>query len=447
MPTLHVVDASRYQIERPDPLDLARAQSAGIGAVNIGISGGGYVRAAADRIRYADRARVLGLGISTYHFLTAGSGVLQANTAYGRMIEIGGPDGMAHAVDCEADANEQTLREYVTTMVRHLGRPISIYTGKWWLDSRGWRVNDLSPYLWAAPSAGYLGGYPGDTSPHWTVNYGGYSTLAAMQYAVTPLPFTGPCSLSAIRDPAVWTALTGRRPGMRAPNMQKLTGQVKGWRPGVVIYGVGDEAHKLSPSDHNEDDTPGSKAEQEDADNIPEHRAIDVMLGPAFSKADGDQLVSWLVTRPANRARLKYVIWYGGIWRRATGWVREVYTGSDKHMNHPHVSGLAADDENTRDWELEGDDMALDPNSAHDNALMFRAAALVNMSPKVGGTAVPNEVNKLAEAIDAIRAAQSAPVPVQVDAAAVAAALKADASFLAAIAKAVNDDAAKRGAE
>ncbi len=140
---------------------------------------------------------------------------------------------------------------------------------------------------------------------------------------------------------------------MRARNMQRLTEQLQAKHSGVVIYGIGDEAHKRSPSDHNEDDTPGSKAEQQDADGNPEHRAIDVMHGRAFIAANAWALVVALVTLAVNQRRLKYVIYDGWIWRRNGGWVKEVYTESDKHRTHVHVSGLAADDENGADWVLE----------------------------------------------------------------------------------------------
>jgi hypothetical protein len=139
---------------------------------------------------------------------------------------------------------------------------------------------------------------------------------------------------------------------MRSLNMQVLTNQLKTRYPGVVIYGIGDSAHQSSPSGHNEDDTPGSRPEDEDADNIPEHRALDVMIGPAFNLADAWNLVTDLVTRPANQRRLLYVIFYRKIWRRRNGWREETYTGSDPHTNHPHVSGEADDDANTTPWVL-----------------------------------------------------------------------------------------------
>lgn len=137
---------------------------------------------------------------------------------------------------------------------------------------------------------------------------------------------------------------------MRAANMQALTDDAKAAHPGVVVYGKGDEAHALRTSDHNEDDTPGSKAAQTDSDTRPEHRAIDIMLGPAFSKTDAELLVAALVGSAGARARLYYVIFNRSIWSRSNGWVRADYDGDDPHTDHVHVSGWAADDENTAGW-------------------------------------------------------------------------------------------------
>lgn len=139
---------------------------------------------------------------------------------------------------------------------------------------------------------------------------------------------------------------------MRAKNIQTLTDQLKAKFKGVTIYGIGDAAHKLRISDHNEDDTPGVRAEQSDSDNIPEHRAIDVMVGPSFTRTDAVELVGELVNNSSNQKRLHYVIWDGGIWSQKTNWVRHDYDGENKHRDHPHVSGLASDDDNTTPWVL-----------------------------------------------------------------------------------------------
>ncbi|MCG5460857.1 hypothetical protein MED01_004283 [Micromonospora sp. MED01] len=136
----------------------------------------------------------------------------------------------------------------------------------------------------------------------------------------------------------------------RAANMQALTADVRREWPGVVVYGIGDDAHKKSKSGHNEDDTPGSKPELEDSDSRPEHRAVDIMLGKAFIKADADALVARLLADPKARARLFYIIWNGYIWSRSNGWKKTKYTGSDQHRDHVHASGWAADDENTASW-------------------------------------------------------------------------------------------------
>jgi hypothetical protein len=134
--------------------------------------------------------------------------------------------------------------------------------------------------------------------------------------------------------------------------MQVLTDQTKAKRPGVVIYGVGDAAHRLEVSGHNEDDTPGVRAEDQDADDIPEHRAIDIMLGTKFTKADADKLVHDLVTDPANRARLLYVIFNRQIWSASRGWTVRPYEGTNPHTDHVHASGEADADDNRNPWNL-----------------------------------------------------------------------------------------------
>lgn len=137
---------------------------------------------------------------------------------------------------------------------------------------------------------------------------------------------------------------------MRAANMQALTDDIQEQWPGTTVWGKGDTPHQSSPSDHNEDDTPGSKPEQTDADDNPEHRGIDVpTLGP-MDMPTLHTLRGRLTDRPANRARLKYVILEQTIWRRNGGWVPEVYDG--EYHDHLHVSGYAPDDENGAGWDI-----------------------------------------------------------------------------------------------
>lgn len=141
---------------------------------------------------------------------------------------------------------------------------------------------------------------------------------------------------------------------MRAKNMQALTNDVTRRWPGVTIYGIGDAAHKDRSSDHNEDDTPGSKTPQTDKDSNPEHRAIDIMVRGPFTKSDADALVASLLADPAARSRMLNIIWNGYIWSRSWGWTKRKYDGSDQHKDHIHISGLAADDENASSWPAVG---------------------------------------------------------------------------------------------
>ena len=155
---------------------------------------------------------------------------------------------------------------------------------------------------------------------------------------------------------------------MRALNMQALTTDIDERHPGVTIYGKGDEAHQLRPSDHNEDDTPGSKPAQTDADNNPEHRAIDVMIGKAFTKAQAYTLINDILGDVNARVRLQNIIFDGWIWSRSVNWARREYTGSDDHSGHIHFSGHAADDENGANW----------PAVVYGGAAMATVASQVN---------------------------------------------------------------------
>lgn len=136
---------------------------------------------------------------------------------------------------------------------------------------------------------------------------------------------------------------------MRALNMQSLTNDTKTRHPGVTIYGKGDPAHAETSSNHNEDDTPGVRTPQTDTDNIPEHRAIDVMIGKAFTKADADEYVEDLL-KPESRVRLVEIIWNRHIWTAARNWEKRDYAGKDPHTNHVHVAGKASDDANAAPW-------------------------------------------------------------------------------------------------
>jgi hypothetical protein len=207
--TLLGLDIAVYQTG----LRLEDAAAQGYRFVNLKVSHGTGLRSVMPELaRWADRARSLSLGICTFHWLNdADTGLAQAAWALQQMRAIGGPDHMGHQVDCESTATEAIWRDYTRAMLDALGRPVITYSGDWWWQPRGWYGAGLTPFLWAAPSAGYLSAaYPGDTSSHWAVAYGGWRELAIMQWSVGPLASgTVNVSKSAIRHPYVWGAITG----------------------------------------------------------------------------------------------------------------------------------------------------------------------------------------------------------------------------------------------
>lgn len=118
--------------------------------------------------------------------------------------------------------------------------------------------------------------------------------------------------------------------------------------PGMTIYWIGDPAHQTGVSGHNPDDTPGVQAELTDADNDPEVRSLDFMIGPQFTAADAQRLVTALITG-VDRQRLFYVIYRSTIYSR-TSFSAQPYSGAS-HNDHVHVSGYVTDDANGSDWQ------------------------------------------------------------------------------------------------
>jgi hypothetical protein len=214
-PPTRLVDLASYQ----EGISLPAVLAAGFTAVNVKLTQGNWYRWAAGKA-YADSARGLGMGISTFSWIdNSATGAAQAAYAYQQMRAIGGPDGCAHQCDCEDSVRPATFaiwRDYINWWQDKLGRPIANYTGDWWWQPRGWDGASLTPYLWASPNSGYLSSYPGDTSSAWHAGYGGWTDYSLLQYAVQAVTGAGGGNLSktAIRDPHVWTALTGGKTDM-----------------------------------------------------------------------------------------------------------------------------------------------------------------------------------------------------------------------------------------
>jgi hypothetical protein len=113
---------------------------------------------------------------------------------------------------------------------------------------------------------------------------------------------------------------------------------------------IGDPDHQDSPSGHNPDDTPGSKPERTDADSKPEVRAADASSSLGDPRHGMQAVVDAILRTPRDRDRLIYIIFNGSIWRAASGWRRETYTGSDKHRTHVHLSGHPDADDDGAPW-------------------------------------------------------------------------------------------------
>lgn len=173
---------------------------------------------------------------------------------------------------------------------------------------------------------------------------------------------------------------------------------------------IGDTAHQGKPSGHNPDDTTGSEPERTDADSVPEVRAADA--SSTLRSAVTMQDVVDAIIASSDRDRLIYIIFNGFIYRAANGWRREVYTGSDKHRDHVHLSGNPNADNDGRPWSsilALGGDMLTPGEYAVLAATHDRVNAVTQMLPTVeGASAAKGETNKLAAAITAIRAEQVA---------------------------------------
>jgi hypothetical protein len=358
--TIHIADIASYQ----EGLTLADLQHAGFTGVNVKISHElGIKSVHPDAHRYVRDARAMGIGVSTFHWLTGRApGRDQAAFAYSQMQQLpGGTAGLAHVVDVESTVHPPTAAqwlEYCVTMQHLLGRPIATYTGDWWwLDHMAGVVGPTaSPWLWSAPRAGYLRDYPGDAASDAWRGYAGWPYLAVMQYRVDVVAGIN-VSQSAIRDPLVWDAMRGVS-AMAWENTEaseSLLAEFNYLAPGrdkASDGTIGDAAHKASSSDHNVDDGPGQGATpSEDADSIPETHALDV-------DSSGQWPVGWSMercvqimlslARAGRLPGLQNIIYRRRIWSRSWGWTERTYTGSNPHDKHAHFgvrygSGSGAD--------------------------------------------------------------------------------------------------------
>lgn len=229
---LFLLDIASYQAG----INLAACRAAGWSIVNIKTSQGNWYQHGA-AVTYARAAQALGMGISGFHWLdNSDGGVNQARYCWQILRQM--IDAVGHPVALQVDNEDAarpaplaTVRDFVAEITRLAGHLPYMYTGDWYATSGGrgsWNVAALTPWLMSAPNSGYPGTYPGDGSPQWRAGYWGYGDLAAMQYAVAPIAGAGGGSISktAIRDPAVWAAMTaGGTPDVDLKDPVPATGQ------------------------------------------------------------------------------------------------------------------------------------------------------------------------------------------------------------------------------
>lgn len=124
---------------------------------------------------------------------------------------------------------------------------------------------------------------------------------------------------------------------------------------------VGDEAHSLSVSDHNPDET--GNVPIRDADKTNEVHAIDVDKDLNVPGLTMEEVVQFLLARCRSGAetRLRYIIFNRRIWSASTGWKQEKYTGANPHDHHAHFSSSyeTKKEASTASWHLEDIDMPL----------------------------------------------------------------------------------------
>jgi len=155
----------------------------------------------------------------------------------------------------------------------------------------------------------------------------------------------------------------------------------------------GNLAHRLTSSDHNRDDTPGTRTPFTDDDRRPEVHAADVDDDLDDDDPELMHRVIQTVLLPRLRAgvetRLQNIIHRRKIYSRSTGWDEETYWGSNPHTEHAHFSAryTAAAEKSTKPYGLAAVDRESewDMDAAGRKALAEAFAdALANMPVKVG---------------------------------------------------------------
>lgn len=111
-----------------------------------------------------------------------------------------------------------------------------------------------------------------------------------------------------------------------AGSLVQLCAEIRAEWPDAVIGSIGDAAHQAEASDHN----------PEDHDSDPATPAVVCAIDPMADHVDCAELVRRILANP--HPDLAYVIHNGTIWHRRNNFRPAPYTGSDRHINHAHIS-------------------------------------------------------------------------------------------------------------
>lgn len=124
---------------------------------------------------------------------------------------------------------------------------------------------------------------------------------------------------------------------------------------------IGNAAHQLHVSDHNDDEV--GKVPIRDADSKHEVHAIDLDTDLREPNLTMEMVVQHVVARCRSGAekRLRYVIYNRRIWEASNGWKQRAYTGDSPHNEHAHFSASYETklEASTVSWGLEDIPVAL----------------------------------------------------------------------------------------
>lgn len=158
--------------------------------------------------------------------------------------------------------------------------------------------------------------------------------------------------------PVNWSKVPMLTPGMK--NFGNQFNLAFPARDGTSDGAIGDWAHSQENSDHNPDDTSAHNAGWEDADKIPDIRAIDVGNNLNFSGVSMQMVIDHLRKLSNLKTVFRYMIYNRKMYHVDNSFNPTNYTGKSPHTEHAHFSGAhteASDQNTTFDFRL--DDIAM----------------------------------------------------------------------------------------